>query len=87
MTAKTFQFSAVVIYEITVEDATSLLVENDGGKRTGEWLHTHCPILEDSSYNATNLRMALGVHLAKTRVEEARQLTMSCDPQAADSNN
>ena len=72
----TFRFQAVIEFEITPQEAASLLAENDGRQTVPEWLHQHCPVLElDSHYNANAMKQALGKHLAEQSVESARQLT------------
>lgn len=75
-----FKFSAVVEFEIDPDTAAALLVELPYHPRVGEWLAEHHPIKEqESSYNAGNLKTALGRHLAETKVDECRQLTLSAD--------
>lgn len=78
----TFLFDAVVKFEITAEEAASLLAVQDYGDSVNEWISRHLPVREkDSPYNSNQLRSALGACLASRKVEEARQLTMSCDSQ------
>lgn len=78
MSNRTFHFSAVVTFKIEESEAASLLVENGGDKAVGEWLSNHFPELEESYYNAEQVRASLGKHLANRKVEECRHLTMSC---------
>lgn len=83
MSTKTFTFSAVVDYEIDETIAATLLVMHGGGRAVEEWLSNHCPKMGESSYNANQLRESLGKYLAEKRVEECRQLTMSCHESVA----
>lgn len=77
-----FRFQAVVDYEIDTGVASGLLAENGGVRSVSEWINKNNPIDEGDggTFNASNLRDALGRHLAKESINQARQLTMSADP-------
>lgn len=76
----TFKFSAVVNFEITVMEASRILACGDGGRSMAEWLGEHLPCPDrHEAYCESQLKSALGKHLADQRVEEARQLTLSVE--------
>lgn len=78
-----FTFQVVVDFEISANEAASLLAENEGEKTVSEWLSNHSPVNEGlAHYNAGKLKDALGKYLASVKVEECRQLTMSADTAA-----
>jgi hypothetical protein len=78
MNLKVFTFSAVVLFEIDEDEAASLLAEERNGLPVNNWLASHSPVAEEEAdlYNTSQLKTALGKHLAQRKIESTRLLTM-----------
>ena len=72
-----FRFMATVYFEITPDEASAILMENDGLCSVCNWLADQKPMKEDmDSVSASSLKGALGKHLAERKIDERRQLTL-----------
>jgi len=77
------EFQAVVRFEIKEQEAVNILASGDDNQQaiaTSVWFSNHCPSPEiEEHYNRGLIKEALGKHLAESRIEAARQLTLNVE--------